>query len=65
MKTNLTETDITRIVKKIINEDVSKDKMIEIIDDVANRLREHGMKYYYELNKLNHQYPSERYKRLK
>ena len=65
MKTNLTETDITRIVKKIINEDVSKDKMVEIIDDVANRLREHGMKYYYELNKLNHQYPSERYKRLK
>ena len=65
MKTNLTETDITRIVKKIINEDVSKDKMVEIIDDVANRLREHGMKYYYELNKLNHQYPVERYKRLK
>lgn len=65
MKTNLTETDITRIVKKIINENVSKDKMVEIIDDVANRLREHGMKYYYELNKLNHQYPTERYKRLK
>ena len=37
MKTNLTETHITRIVKKIINEHVSKDKMIEIIDDVANR----------------------------
>ena len=65
MKTNLTETDITRIVKKIINENVSKYKMVEIIDDVANRLREHGMKYYYELNKLNHQYPTERYKRLK
>ncbi len=52
---NLTEQDITRIVQKIINEDVSKDKMIEILDDVANRLREHGMKYYRELNSLNFQ----------
>lgn len=61
---NLTEQDITRIVQKIINEDVSKDKMIEILDDVANRLREHGMKYYRELNSLNFQYPTEKYKRV-
>jgi hypothetical protein len=61
---NLTEQDITRIVQKIINEDVSKDKMIEILDDVANRLREHGMKYYRELNSLNFQYPAEKYKRV-
>ena len=64
MKT-LTEQDITRIVQKIINEDVSKDKMIEILDDVANRLREHGMKYYRELNSLNFQYPTEKFSRLK
>ena len=55
MKTKLTESDITRIVKKVINEDLSKDKMIEIMDDVANRLREHGIKYYRELNKLNYE----------
>jgi len=63
MKTKLTESDITRIVKKVINEDLSKDKMIEILDDVANRLREHGIKYYRELNKLNYEYPTEKYKR--
>ena len=61
----LTESDINRIVKKVINEEVSREQMIEIIDDVANRLREHGMKYYYDLNKLNHQYPTEKFSRLK
>jgi len=64
MKTRLNESDINRIVKKIINEDVDRERMTEIIDDVVNRLKEHGMKYYYELNKLNSQYPTEKYKRL-
>jgi len=61
----LTESDINRIVKKVINEDVSREQMIEIIDDVANRLREHGMKYYRELNSLNVNYPTEKFSRLK
>jgi len=64
MRTKLTETDITRIVKKVINEELSREKINEIIDDVANRLREHGIKYYIELNKLNYNYPTEKYKRL-
>ena len=64
MKTRLNESDINRIVKKIINEDVDREKMMEIVDDVVNRLKEHGMKYYLELNKLNFQYPTEKYKRM-
>ena len=64
MRRRLNESDINRIVKKIINEDVDREKMIEIVDDVVNRLKEHGMKYYLELNKLNFQYPTEKYKRL-
>ena len=43
---------------------IDKEKMMEIVDDVVNRLKEHGMKYYLELNKLNFQYPTEKYKRL-
>ena len=65
MKTRLNESDINRIVKKVINEEVSREQMIEIIDDVANRLREHGMKYYRELNSLNFNYPTEKFSRLK
>ncbi len=65
MRTRLNESDINRIVKKVINEEVSREQMIEIIDDVANRLREHGMKYYRDLNELNFKYQSEKYKRLK
>jgi chromosome condensin MukBEF MukE localization factor len=61
---NLTETDINRIVKKIINEDIDREKMLEIVDDVINRLKEHGMKYYRELDSLNFKYPTEKYKRL-
>lgn len=64
MKTRLNESDINRIVKKIINEDVDRERMMEMVDDVVNRLKEHGMKYYYELNKLNSQYPTEKYKRM-
>ena len=64
MRSRLNESDINRIVKKIINEDVDREKMMEIVDDVVNRLKEHGMKYYLELNKLNFQYPTEKYKRV-
>lgn len=64
MKTRLNESDINRIVKKIVNEDIDREKMMEIVDDVVNRLKEHGMKYYYELNELNFQYPTKKYKRI-
>lgn len=64
MKNRLNESDIKRIISKVINEDVDRERMMEIVDDVVNRLKEHGMKYYFELNKLNHQYPTEKYKRL-
>ena len=60
----LNEVDINRIVKKIINEDIDRTKMLEIVDDVINRLKEHGMEYYRELDSLNFKYPTETYKRL-
>jgi len=65
MKTRINETEINRIVKKIVNEGLSNDKMMEILDDVANRLREHGIGYYRKLNDLNDEFPSDKYKRLK
>jgi hypothetical protein len=69
MIVKLTETDINRIVKNIIKEgnDFSKNdpsKRKELVDDVINRINEHGMKYIIELNKLNYQYPTEKYKKF-
>ena len=61
----LNETDFNRIVKKIISEDIDRTKMLEIVDDVINRLKEHGMEYYRELDSLNFKYPTERYKKPK
>jgi hypothetical protein len=69
MKTRLTERDISRIVKRIVNEDndfvtgVAASKRTELVDDVINRINEHGMKYIIELNKLNSDFPVEKYKR--
>jgi hypothetical protein len=69
MKTRLTERDISRIVKRIVNEDndfvtgVVASKRTELVDDVINRINEHGMKYIIELNKLNSDFPVEKYKR--
>jgi hypothetical protein len=33
------------------------------VDDVINRINEHGMRYIIELNKLNSDFPVEKYKR--
>lgn len=69
MKTRLTEKDINRIVKRIVNEEndfvtgVAASKRTELVDDVINRINEHGMKYIIELNKLNSDFPVEKYKR--
>ena len=69
MKTRLTERDINRIVKRIVNEEndfvtgVAASKRTELVDDVINRINEHGMKYIIELNKLNSDFPVEKYKR--
>lgn len=65
----LTESDINRIVKKVINEDdkfvtgIAASERTELVDDVINRINEHGMKYIMALNKLNFNFPVEKYKR--
>ena len=66
----LTENDIKRIVKKVIKEDnddfvtgVSASDRTELVDDVINRINEHGKKYIIALNKLNYEFPVERYQR--
>jgi hypothetical protein len=66
----ITENDIKRIAKKIIKEGdkdfvtgISASERTELVDDVINRINEHGLKYVMMLNKLNHQFPVERYKR--
>jgi len=63
------ESDIKRIVKKVVNESndfvtgIAASERTELVDDVINRINEHGMKYIIELNKLNSDFPVERYKR--
>ena len=65
----ISELDIKRIVKKVINEDdkfvtgVAASERTELVDDVINRINEHGMKYIMDLKRLNSEYPVERYKR--
>jgi hypothetical protein len=69
MMERLTETDINRIVNKVINEDndfvtgPAFSETTEIVDDVINRIKEHGTKYIMQLNKLNFQFPVERTRR--
>lgn len=66
----ITENDIKRIANKIINEDknefvtgMAASERTELVDDVINRINEHGLKYIMALNKLNYEFPVERYKR--
>ena len=65
----LTEKDIQRIVKKVIQEDnefvtgPAFSETTELVDDVINRIKEHGAKYIMQLNKLNFQFPVERTRR--
>ena len=65
----ISESDIKRIVKKVINEDdtfvtgIAASERTELVDDVINRINEHGMKYIMALNKLNFEFPVEKYKR--
>jgi len=69
MRNRLTERDINRIVKNIVNENndfvtgVAASDRTELVDDVINRINEFGMRYIIELNKLNHQFPVEKYRR--
>jgi hypothetical protein len=69
MKTTLKESDIDRIVNKVINDKnefvtgISASERTEMVDDVINRINEFGMKYIIELNKLNSNFPVKRYKR--
>lgn len=63
------ESDIRRIVKKVVNESndfvtgIAASERTELVDDVINRINEHGMKYIIQLNKLNSDFPVEKYRR--
>jgi vacuolar-type H+-ATPase subunit E/Vma4 len=69
MRNRLTERDINRIVKRVVNEEndfvtgIAASERTELVDDVINRINEHGMKYIIQLNKLNSDFPVEKYKR--
>lgn len=73
MKTKITESDINRIVNRVINEDmegkelrfgVAFNKQTELVDDVINRIKEYGEEYTRALNKLNFDFPTQKYKRV-
>ena len=65
----ITESDINRIIKKVIKESddfvtgISASERTELVDDVINRINEHGSSYINALNELNFNFPVERYKR--
>ena len=65
----LTENDIQRIVKRVIEEDndfvtgPAFSETTELVDDVINRIKEHGAKYIIQLTKLIFQFPVERTRR--
>jgi hypothetical protein len=69
MRRRINENDIARITKKILNEDnefvtgPAFSETTELVDDVINRIKEHGAKYIMQLNKLNFQFPVERTRR--
>ena len=69
MKTRITESDINRIIQKVMKEDktfvtgISASERTELVDDVINRINEHGDRYINALNKLNFDFPVERYRR--
>ena len=73
MKKRITESDINRLVNRIVNENeyekemihgVSYNKTTELVDDVIMRIKEHGDEYIRELNKLNMEFPTQKYKRV-
>jgi hypothetical protein len=61
------------LVNRIVNENeyekemihgVSYNKTTELVDDVIMRIKEHGDEYIRELNKLNMEFPTQKYKRV-
>ena len=73
MKRNLNQSDITRIVRRVITESDYPNEIrvgsgfnenTELIDDVISRIKEHGDDYKRALNELNMEFPTEKYRRL-
>ena len=60
----LTESDLQRIVKKVVNESndfvtgIAASERTELVDDVIMRIKEYGEEYMNELNALNFNYPT-------
>ena len=65
----ITESDIRRIIKNVVNENdgyvtgLAPSERTELVDDVINRINEHGMRYIDALRDLNSEFPVEKYKR--
>ena len=65
----ITESDIRRIIKNVVNENggyvtgLAPSERTELVDDVINRINEHGMRYIDALKDINSEFPVEKYKR--
>jgi hypothetical protein len=73
MNSKLTESNLRKIVRRVISErdsgteifnNISYDEDTELIDDVIMRIKEHGDDYKRALNKLNLDYPTGKYRKL-
>jgi len=62
---NLTERDLTKIIKRVIKEDseendfvtgISPSKKAEVVQEVIDRIREHGSEYIQALMDFNSNY---------
>ena len=73
MYSKLKESDLRKIVKRVISErnsgteifdGISYNEDTELIDDVIIRIKEHGDDYKRALNKLNLDFPNGKYRKL-
>jgi SMC interacting uncharacterized protein involved in chromosome segregation len=70
-KIRLTESELTRLIQRIVKEGnddfvtgIARSRKSELVDDVINRLSEHGNEYAERLMELNDEFEVTKVKRI-